>query len=67
MALRDKYKELIDSATSAGINDLKVREQDNVLYIDGVAPTGTHQLVVATLFHHPAVLQDADAVGMAHG
>ena len=40
MALKDKYKELIDSATSAGINDLKVREQDNVLYIDGSTTDG---------------------------
>jgi uncharacterized protein YgiM (DUF1202 family) len=40
MALSDKYKELIDAATSAGISDLKVREQDNVLYIDGSTPDG---------------------------
>jgi uncharacterized protein YgiM (DUF1202 family) len=40
MALKDKYKELIDAATSAGINDLNVREQDNVLYIDGSTSDG---------------------------
>ena len=40
MALKDKYKELIDAATSAGITDLKVREQDNVLYIDGSTTDG---------------------------
>jgi uncharacterized protein YgiM (DUF1202 family) len=40
MALKDKYKELIDAATRAGISDLKVREQDNVLYIDGSTPDG---------------------------
>jgi uncharacterized protein YgiM (DUF1202 family) len=40
MALKDKYKELIDAATSAGVSDLKVREQDNVLYIDGSTPNG---------------------------
>jgi uncharacterized protein YgiM (DUF1202 family) len=40
MALKDKYKELIDAATSAGVNDLKVREQDNVLYIDGSTTDG---------------------------
>jgi len=39
MALQDKYKELTDAATAAGISDLQVREQDNVLYIDGDAPT----------------------------
>jgi len=40
MALRDKYKELIDAANTSGISDLKVREQDNVLYIDGSTPDG---------------------------
>ena len=40
MALQDKYKELTDAATAAGISDLQVREQDNVLYIDGTAPNG---------------------------
>ncbi len=40
MALKDKYKELIDAASGAGVNDLKVREQDNVLYIDGSTPDG---------------------------
>jgi hypothetical protein len=36
MALQDKYKELIDAAGAAGVNDLNIREQDGVLYIDGV-------------------------------
>ncbi|MBK9794467.1 MAG: SH3 domain-containing protein [Sphingobacteriales bacterium] len=40
MALQDKYKELTDAATAAGVTDLQVREQDNVLYIDGTAPSG---------------------------
>ena len=38
MALKDKYKELIVAAMAQGINDLQVREQDGVLYIDGTAP-----------------------------
>lgn len=38
--LQEKYKELIDSATVSGVSDLQVREQDNVLYVDGTAPTG---------------------------
>ena len=38
MALQDKYKQLIDTANASGINNLQVREQNNVLYIDGVAP-----------------------------
>jgi HSP20 family molecular chaperone IbpA len=41
MALQDKYKELIDMAGVIGINNLEVREQDNVLYIDGEAPSGS--------------------------
>ncbi|MFT4095268.1 MAG: SH3 domain-containing protein [Niabella sp.] len=40
MALQDKYKALIDAATSAGVSNLQVREQDSVLYIDGDAPSG---------------------------
>ncbi len=40
MALKEKYKELTDAATAAGISNLQVREQDNVLHIDGEAPTG---------------------------
>ena len=40
MALKDKYKELIDAASAAGVTNLQVREQDNVLYIDGEAPSG---------------------------
>jgi len=40
MALADKYKELTDAATAAGISDLAVREQDGVLYVDGTAPSG---------------------------
>ncbi|MBP6687814.1 MAG: SH3 domain-containing protein [Lacibacter sp.] len=39
MALQDKYKELIDAA-QAGVQNLQVREQDAILYIDGEA-TGT--------------------------
>lgn len=40
MALQDKYKELIDTATAAGVSGLQTREQDSVLYIDGEAPSG---------------------------
>ena len=39
MALKDKYSELVNSAKAAGISNLQVREQDNVLYIDGAAPS----------------------------
>lgn len=40
MALQDKYKELIDAARTAGVNNLQVREQNNVLYIDGTTNSG---------------------------
>ena len=40
MAVQQKYQELIDAARSAGVQDLKVREQNNVLYVDGEAPSG---------------------------
>lgn len=37
MSLLDKYRELTDLATNLGVANLQVREQDNVLYIDGTA------------------------------
>ena len=40
MAVQTKYAELINAAKQAGIQDLQVREQNNVLYIDGSAPSG---------------------------
>ena len=40
MALQDKYKSLTDAAVASGVTALQVREQDNVLYIDGDAPSG---------------------------
>ena len=39
MALKDKYREVVSAASTAGVTNLQVREQDNVLYIDGVAPS----------------------------
>ena len=40
MAVQQKYTELINAARQSGINNLQVREQNNVLYIDGTAPSG---------------------------
>ncbi len=40
MSLQDKYKQLIDAAHTGGVSNLQVREQNNVLYIDGSAPDG---------------------------
>lgn len=39
MALQQKYHELIKTAQSSGIANLQVREQNNVLYVDGQAPS----------------------------
>jgi uncharacterized protein YgiM (DUF1202 family) len=40
MTLQDKYAALITAAHASGATNLAVRDQDNVLYIDGVVPTG---------------------------
>ena len=40
MALQDKYKQLIDAAKSAGVDDLKINEEDGTLHIDGIAHSG---------------------------
>ena len=39
MKLQQKYDELIRTAKSAGVENLQVREQENVFYIDGQAPS----------------------------
>ncbi|TKC09590.1 SH3 domain-containing protein [Pedobacter frigoris] len=40
MALQEKYKQLTDAASTAGITNLSVREQDGILYVDGTAADG---------------------------
>ena len=35
MSLQDKYKQVIDAAKAAGVQNLQVSEQGNVLHIDG--------------------------------
>lgn len=40
MSLQDKYKQLTDAAVASGVKELAVREQDGVLYVDGIAPDG---------------------------
>ena len=40
MAVQQKSGELISAAKQSGIDNLQVREQNNVLYIDGIAPSG---------------------------
>jgi nucleoid-associated protein YgaU len=39
MALQDKYQSLVNLANSKGVTGLQVREQDNILYIDGMVPS----------------------------
>jgi hypothetical protein len=39
-ALQDKYKALIDAAKTAGVSNLQVREQNNVLYVNGETNSG---------------------------
>ncbi len=39
MALQNKYQSLVNAAKSAGAQNLQVREQNNVLYIDGQVPS----------------------------
>src|SRR5574338_506889 len=38
--LQEKYAALIDAAKATPVSNLAVRAQDNVLYVDGVVPTG---------------------------
>jgi hypothetical protein len=38
--LQDKYADLITAAKATPVANLAVRARDNVLYIDGVVPTG---------------------------
>src|SRR5687768_8164600 len=40
-SLTDKYKTLIDAAKTAGVNNLQVREQNNVLYVNGETNSGS--------------------------
>jgi nucleoid-associated protein YgaU len=38
-SLRSKYQRLIDTANTSGVSNLQVRQEGNVLYIDGNAPS----------------------------
>ena len=39
MELQEKYQSLVNLANTKGVTGLQVREQDNILYIDGTAPS----------------------------
>lgn len=51
MSLQDKYKELTDPAGTLGVANLQVREQDNVLYVDGEAPNGAAKDQLWTIYN----------------
>src|SRR5437660_350040 len=40
MALKDKYAAIINEANASMVKNLQVKEQNNVLYIEGEAPNG---------------------------
>lgn len=50
MSLQDKYKELTDLAANLGVANLQVREQDNVLYIDGTAKSADDKEKIWTAY-----------------
>ena len=51
MALQDKYKELIDAARSAGVQNLQVSEGNNVLNISGEAPNAATKDQLWTIYN----------------
>jgi nucleoid-associated protein YgaU len=51
MSLQDKYRELINTAQTRGVSDLKVREEGNVLYIDGNVPTQDDKIKIWDVYN----------------
>lgn len=43
MSLTEKYNPLVEESKSINTADLQVREQNNVLYIDGTVTSGQHK------------------------
>ena len=62
MSLQDKYQELISQANSAGVTNLQVREQDNVLYIDGEATAAVKDELWSTYEKLDPEMRSADVV-----
>ncbi|MBC9933675.1 LysM peptidoglycan-binding domain-containing protein [Chitinophaga qingshengii] len=62
MSLQDKYQELISQANSAGVTNLQVREQDNVLYIDGEATADVKDQLWSTYEKLDPDMRAADVV-----
>jgi nucleoid-associated protein YgaU len=51
MSLQDKYRELINTAQTRGVSNLKVREEGNVLYIDGNVPTQDDKIKIWDVYN----------------
>ncbi|SHM31799.1 LysM domain-containing protein [Chitinophaga jiangningensis] len=62
MSLQDKYQELINQAKTAGVADLQVREQDNVLYIDGATTAAVKDQLWDTYEKLDPEMRSADVV-----
>ena len=45
MALKEKYTEVINLAEQSGVSDLKINEQNNVLYVSGTASDDVKQKI----------------------
>jgi hypothetical protein len=45
MSLQDKYSSVVSAAQTAGISDLKVQEQDGILYISGTTSSAAKDAV----------------------
>ena len=51
MSLQDQYRELINTAQTRGVSELKVREEGNVLYIDGNVPTQDDKIKIWDVYN----------------
>lgn len=50
--LQEKYKELIDAAQNSGVQNLQIREQAGVLYLDGEASGGQIKDNLWSIYNH---------------
>ena len=49
MSLQDKYSSVVSAAQTAGISDLKVQEQDGILYISGTTSSSAAKMLFGML------------------
>ena len=62
MALKHKYQELLTAARAAGVYDLQVKEQNSMLYIEGIAPSEKIKEKLFILFERINSGQPGDVV-----